>query len=96
MTVDSGRILVLAHLFFIVSLTRPWLKLLLGFHGKMLFEGKYVIPGGTTYYSEWNCKMDIYKGVIQETTHCEGEHVSTMFIHPKKDNTYMLFKSKKP
>ena len=32
--------------------------------------------------------MDIYKGVIQETTHCEGEHVSTMFIHPKKDNTY--------
>ena len=40
--------------------------------------------------------MDIYKGVIQETTHCEGEHVSTMFIHPKKDNTYMFFKSKKP
>lgn len=68
MTVDSGRILVLANLFFIISLTRPWLKLLLGFHGKMLFEGKYVIPGGTTYYSEWNCKMDIYKGVIQETT----------------------------
>ena len=80
-TVDSGRILVLAHLFFIVSLTRQieiavGLRVL-GFHGKMLFEGKYVIPSGTTY-----CKTDIhvYKGVIQETTHCEWEYVCTMSL----------------
>lgn len=64
MIVDSGRILVLVYLFFIVLFIRLWLKLLLGFYGKMLFEGKYVIFGGIIYYLEWNCKMDIYKGVI--------------------------------
>ena len=30
------------------------------------------------------------KGVIKETTHCEGEYISTIFIHPKKDGTYRL------
>ena len=38
----------------------------------------------------------VYKGVIQETTHCEGEHVSSVFICPKKGNIYMLINSKKP
>ena len=35
-------------------------------------------------------------GVIQETTHCEGEYVSSMFICPKKDSIYMLIRSKTP
>jgi len=30
------------------------------------------------------------KGVIKETTHCEGEYISTIFIRPKKDGTYRL------
>ena len=38
----------------------------------------------------------LYKGVIQETTHCEGEYVSSIFICPKRDSIYMLIKSKKP
>ena len=34
----------------------------------------------------------LYKGVIQETTHCdhEGKYVSGVFICPKKDSIYML------
>ena len=28
----------------------------------------------------------LYRKVIQETTHCEGEHVSSVFICPKKDS----------
>jgi len=54
----SGRILLLAPWFLIVSLTRK-LKLQLGFHSEMLFQGKYAIPSGTTHYPEWNCKMYI-------------------------------------
>ena len=30
------------------------------------------------------------KGVIKETTRCEGEFISTIFIRPKKDGTYRL------
>lgn len=30
------------------------------------------------------------KGMIKETTHCEGEYISTIFIRPKKDGTYRL------
>ena len=30
------------------------------------------------------------KGVIKETTHCEGEYTCTIFIRPKKDGTYRL------
>ena len=29
-------------------------------------------------------------GVIKETTHCEGEFISTISIRPKKDGTYRL------
>ena len=28
------------------------------------------------------------KGVIKETTHCEGEYISTILIRPKKDGTH--------
>ena len=38
----------------------------------------------------------LFKKVIQETTHCEGEYVSFVFICPKKDSIYMLIRSKKP
>ena len=38
----------------------------------------------------------LYRKIIQETTHCEGEYVSSMFIFPKKDSIYMLIRSKKP
>lgn len=34
-----------------------------------------------------NC---LNKGVIKETTHCEGEFISTIFIRPKKDGSYRL------
>ena len=37
----------------------------------------------------------LYKGVIQETTHCEGEYVSSVCICSKKDNIYMPIKPKK-
>ena len=35
----------------------------------------------------------LYKGVILETTHCEGKYVSSVFICPKKDSIYLLIKS---
>ena len=38
----------------------------------------------------------LYRKIIQETTHCEGEYVSSMLICPKKDSIYMLIRSKKP
>ena len=38
----------------------------------------------------------LFKKVIQETTHCEGEYVSFVFICPKKDSIHMLIRSKKP
>ena len=38
----------------------------------------------------------LYKGVILETTRCEGEYVSSVFICPKKDSIYLLNKSKRP
>ena len=38
----------------------------------------------------------LYREIIQETTHCEGEYVSSKFICPKKDSIYMLIRSKKP
>ena len=38
----------------------------------------------------------LYTKIIHETTHCEGEYVSSMFICPKKDSIYMLIRSKKP
>ena len=38
----------------------------------------------------------LYRKIIQETTHCEGEYVSSMFICPKTDSIYMLIRSKKP
>ena len=38
----------------------------------------------------------LYRKVIQETTHCGGEYVSSVFICPKKDNISMLIRSKKP
>ena len=47
----AGRILLLAPSFFIVSITRK-LKLLLGYHSKMLFEEKYVILSGTIFMEE--------------------------------------------
>ena len=37
----------------------------------------------------------LYEGVIQETTHCEGEYVSSVFICPKKYSIYLLIKSKR-
>ena len=38
----------------------------------------------------------LYRKVIQETTHCEGEYVSSVLIYPKKDSIYVLIRSKKP
>ena len=38
----------------------------------------------------------LYRGVILETTHCEGQCVSSVFICPKKDSIYLLMKSKRP
>ena len=38
----------------------------------------------------------LYKGVIRETTYCEGEYVSSVFTCPKKDSIYLLIKSKRP
>ena len=29
-------------------------------------------------------------GVIETTTHCEGEYISNLFIRPKKDDSYCL------
>ena len=64
----------------------------------MLFQGKYVIPSGTTHYSERNIIVKLiyvlYRKVIQETTHCEGEYVSSALICPKKYSIYMLIRSK--
>lgn len=40
--------------------------------------------------------MCLYRKVIQETTHCEGEYVSSVFICLKKDSIYVLITSKKP
>ena len=31
----------------------------------------------------------LYRKIIQETTHCEGEYVSSMFICPKKNSIDM-------
>lgn len=30
------------------------------------------------------------KGVIEETTHSEGEFISSIFVRKKKDNTYRM------
>ena len=38
----------------------------------------------------------MYRKVIQETTHCQGEYVPSVFICPKKDIISMLIRSKKP
>ena len=38
----------------------------------------------------------MYRKVIQETTHRQGEYVSSVFICLKKDSIYMLIRSKKP
>ena len=38
----------------------------------------------------------LYRKIIHETTHCEGEYVSGMFICPKKDSIYIFIRSKKP
>ena len=63
----------------------------------MLFQGNYAIPSGlSTLLRVKIVKLTyvLHKGVIQETTHCEGEYVSSDFICPKKDSIYMLIKSK--
>ena len=90
----SGRILLLAPSFLIVPLTRK-LKLLLGFKARCYSKGN--MQSLQEHYSKWNCKIDVlYRKVIQETTHCQGEYVSSLFICPKKDSISMLITSKKP
>ena len=42
------------------------------------------------YIIEKEIEKLLHKGVIEETTHCVGEYISTIFIRPKKDGTYRL------
>ena len=73
-------------LIFADSITVWKIEIAIGFHNKILFHGKYAIPSGTTPYSDVKLMHVLYKGVIQETTHCKGEYVSSVFICPKKDS----------
>lgn len=42
------------------------------------------------YIFEKKIEKLLHKGVIEETTHCVGEYISTISIRPKKDGTYRL------
>ena len=76
--------LLLAPLFLTVSVTRK-IEIAVGFHSKILFQGKYAIPSGTTHYSERNCKIDIHyiyriKELFKKLPTVKGEYVSSVFI----------------
>ena len=89
--------LLLAPLFLTVSVTKK-LKLLLG------FTARYYSKGNRQSLQEQHITQSeilkliyvLYKSVFQETTQCEGEYVSSVFIFPKKDSIYLLIKSKRP
>ena len=93
----SGRILLLAPSFLIVPLTRK-LKLLLGFIARCYSKGNMQSLQEQHITQSEIVKLIyvLYRKAFQETTHCQGEYVSTVFICPKKDSIYMLIRSKKP
>ena len=93
----SGRILLLAPSSLIVPLTRK-LKLLLGFKARCYSKGNMQSLQEQHITQSEIVKLIyvLYRKVIQETTHCQGEYVSSVFICPKKDSISMLITSKKP
>ena len=93
----SGRILLLAPSFLIVPLTRK-LKLLLGFKERCYSKGNIQSLQEQQITQSETVKLMyvLYRNVIQETTHCQGEYVCIVFICPMKDSIYMLIRSTKP
>jgi len=64
------------------------IEIAVGFHCKILFQGKYAVPSVTTHYAEGNCKIDIYylyciKELFKKPPTVKGEYVSSVFICPK-------------
>ena len=89
--------LLLAPSFLIVPLASK-LKLLLGLKARCYSKGNMLSLQEQHITQSEIVKLIyvLYRKIIQETTHCEGEYVSSMFIYPKKDSIYMLIRSKKP
>ena len=60
------------------------------------FPQQEVVPRGIgfstqeQYIIEKEIEKLLHEGVIEETTHCVGEYISTIFIRPKKDGTCRL------
>ena len=74
------------------------LKLLLGFKERCYSKGNMQSLQEQHITQSEIVKLiyGLYRKVIQETTHCQGEYVSSVFICPKKDSISMLIRSKKP
>ena len=76
--------------FILDSVTQYKIEFAAGFPQQKAVQGKSVFSLNEQHIIQNEIDNLLNKGVIKETTHCEGEFISTISIRPKKDGTYRL------